>query len=56
MRAIMDVCGKLVAVRSDRGLPFSENLFAWFCILLPGEMKRHRVTQAAIHAPACVVV
>ena len=33
MRAIMDGLGILVALRSDRGLPFSENLFAWFCLM-----------------------
>ena len=48
MRAIMDGLGILVAVRSDRGLPFSENLFAWFCILFHGEMKQHRVTQRSM--------
>ena len=48
IRAIMDGCGMLVAVRSDRGLPFSENLFAWSCILLHGEMKQHRVTQRSV--------
>ena len=45
MGAIMDARGILVAVRSDRGLPFSENLFAWFCISFHGETKQHRVTQ-----------
>jgi hypothetical protein len=48
MRAIMDGLGILVALRSDRGLPFSENLFAWSCILLHGEMKQHRVTQRSV--------
>jgi len=48
MRAIMDECGILVAVRSDRCLPFSENLFAWFRISFHGEMKQHRVTQRSM--------
>jgi hypothetical protein len=48
MRAIMDGLGVLVALRSDRGLPFSENLFAWFCILYHGEMKQHRVTLRSL--------
>jgi len=45
MRAIMAGRGILVAVRSDRDLPFSENLFAWSRISFHGEMKQHRVTQ-----------
>ena len=37
-----------VAVRLDGDLPFSENLFAWFCISLNGEMKHHRVPQRSL--------
>jgi len=48
MKAIVDGFGILVAVRSDRGLPFSENLFAWFCILFQRDMKQHRGTQRSM--------
>jgi hypothetical protein len=48
MRAIMAGRGLLVAVRSDRDLLFSENLFAWLCISFHGEMKQHRVTQRSM--------
>ena len=51
MRAIMAGRGILVAVRSDRDLPFSENLFAWLCISFYGES-----CNAAIPAPTSVVV
>jgi hypothetical protein len=54
MRAIMAGREIPVVVKSDRDLPFSENLFARFCISFNGEMKHH--CNATIPALACVVL
>jgi hypothetical protein len=57
MRAIMAGRGTLVAVRSDRDLPFSENLFARLCISFHGEWRNEATScNAAIHAPTSVLV